>query len=344
MKKFLFFVSSLAFGSILFIWVIKEIGWKEIESVFHSFSLWKAFIILVLTFSTALVKAWRWKIILKNQGYKISAPEIFEYYLSGLTVSFLIPMVVMGGEIFRCYDLKERYSVPWTKSIASVIIDRVLEITVYSALIIIGVVFFIFRAGFPSGTTGIIIFSIIALAILGIIVFYFKSFKKESIIYFFLKGVSMENSGSADAAMEIENEIFKYFRPKQKIMWEGFGISALSGAFALIRTFFLITFLGKTIGITVASSVLGFSYLATIVPIPAAIGSHELVQSFVFGGLGLGANTGAAFALTVRCAETVLALIGSIFFVKFGIQIAESSLVRKITSLFNIKGGYGGKK
>ncbi len=262
MKKFLLFLISLSLGAALFIYVTNDIGWKEITDVFSSFSVSKAVFILILTILIALTKALRWRMILKNQGYNVSALEIFEYYISGLSISFLAPMVILGGEIFRCHDLKEKYSVPWTKSIASVIIDKILEITVFSALIIFGVAFFIFKAGFPTGKMGISIFSVIFLAILGIFIFYFKCFKKESIILAFMKKAKINNSSNGENVMAIESEIYKYFRPQKKIMWQGFLISALSGFFALARTFFLIIFFGKSVGILGSASILGFSYIA----------------------------------------------------------------------------------
>lgn len=104
MKRFLFFIFSLIVGAGLFIIVINHIGWEKVLAVFRSFSVWEGLIILAITIADALLEAWRWKIILKSQGYDIATPEIFEYYLSGLTISFLVPMVILGGEIFRCHD------------------------------------------------------------------------------------------------------------------------------------------------------------------------------------------------------------------------------------------------
>ncbi|PIP23229.1 MAG: hypothetical protein COX90_01790 [Candidatus Nealsonbacteria bacterium CG_4_10_14_0_2_um_filter_38_17] len=334
MKKLLLFLFSLCVGGALLIWIINEIGWEEIKSVFWSFSIWKWLAILILTVLAALIKGWRWKTILKSQGYDIPAIEVFEYYLSGSAVSFLIPMVILGGEIFRCYDLKEKYSLPWLKSIASVVIDRILEITVFAIATIFGVIFFILKVGLPSEKTGIFIFSLIFLAILAIAIFYFKSFKKESIIYFFIKRVNFQNSTNVDTAMDIEKEIFNYFRPNKRTMLWGFGLSVLSGAVMLGRTMLLISFLGKSIGLSVGISVLAFSYLATTLPIPAAIGSHEVIQSFVFRNMELGANTGAAFALIICSAELMLALIGSVFLIKFFIQMLENTVVKTIKNLF----------
>ena len=134
--------------------------------------------------------------------------------------------------------------------------------------------------------------------------------------------------------MDIEKEIFNYFRPNKRTMLWGFGLSVLSGAVMLGRTMLLISFLGKSIGLSVGISVLAFSYLATTLPIPAAIGSHEVIQSFVFRNMELGANTGAAFALIICSAELMLALIGSVFLIKFFIQMLENTVVKTIKNLF----------
>jgi len=333
MRKFFLFLISLLVGTGVFILIINNIGWEKIELAFKVFSLKAGLVILVLTILATLVRAWRWKTILKSQGYNIPVLKVLEYYLSGNSITFFIPMVIFGGEIFRGYDLKEKYSMPWSKSIASVVIDRILELTVYTIAIILGLAFFILYASLPSEKIAIMIFLAVFLVIILISIFYFKSFKKESIIYFFLKKFNAKNSNSAETAIEIEKEIFQYFGPNKKAMWQGFGLSFLTELMLLARTFLLILFLGKNIGILLAISVVAFSSLALTLPIPAALGSHEAVQSFVFTALGLGASTGAAYVLVIRGAELTLALIGLIFFFRFGVQIFESLLLRRIRKL-----------
>lgn len=333
MRKFFLFLVSLLVGAVIFVFIVRNIGWEKIESAFKIFSFKAGMIILLLTILANLFRTWRWKTILQNLGYNIPAFKVLEYYLSGNAIAFFIPMVIFGGEVFRGYDLKEKYNMPWAKSIASVIIDRISEITIYAITIIIGVVFFILNANLPSNKAYIIVF-LITFFIIGLIsVFYFKSFKKESIIISFLKKFNAKNSNGGETAIETEGEIFKYFKPKQKAMWKGFILSFFAELMLLARTFFLILFLGKNIGVMSAISVVAFSSLALILPIPAAIGSHEAVQSFVFTALGLGAGTGAAFVFIIRGAELTMALIGLIFFFRFGIQILESVLFKRIKKL-----------
>lgn len=335
MKKVLFFSVSLFIGAGLLVWIIRSVGWEEIELSFRFFSLKAGAAILSLTILANLVRSWRWQTILRNQGYNVPILRVLEYYLSGNAIGFFIPMVIFGGEIFRGYDLKEKYSIPWSKSIASVVIDRISEFTVYAIATILGIAFFIANASMPSYKLGIAIFSGFFLIIASICFFYFKSFKKESIIRFFLKKFHAQNSDGAETAIEVEKEIFRYFKPRKRIMWQGLGISLLLELTLLARTFLLILFLGKNISIFSAVSVVAFSSLALVLPIPAALGSHDAVQSFVFTALGLGAGTGAAFVLVIRAAELIVAVIGLFFFFKFGVQVLQSFLLQKIGKLVN---------
>jgi len=334
MKKFLFFLVSLIVGVGLLIWITRLIGWEKIEVAFKVFSFKAGLIILSLTILANVIRSWRWRTILKNQGYKIPVLRILEYYLSGNAIAFFMPMVIFGGEIFRGYDLKEKYDMPWSKSIASVVIDRISEFTIYTVATILGMIFFVANANLPSYKIDIIIFSAFFLIIASIGFFYFKSFKKESIIRFFLKKFNVQNSDGAETAVEVEKEIFRYFKPKKRIMWQGLGLSLLVELTLLARSFLLILFLGKNISIFLAVSIVAFSSLALTLPIPAALGSHDIVQSFVFTTLGLGAGTGAAYVLVIRGVEMMLALVGLFFFFRFGIQFLQNFLLEKIGKLF----------
>ena len=108
MKKFLLFLFSLSVGTGLFVWIIKSVGVGEILIIFKAFSLKFGLFILLLTFLTILIRSWRWYSIVRKYGCKVPFLKIVEYYFSGNTISFFAPMVVFGGEIFRCYDLQEK--------------------------------------------------------------------------------------------------------------------------------------------------------------------------------------------------------------------------------------------
>jgi len=108
-----------------------------------------------------------------------------------------------------------------------------------------------------------------------------------------------------------------------------FGISFLRAIITYLRTWFLIFFLGKNIGGLTALSILGFSCLATMIPIPTALGSHEAIQIFAFNSLGLGLSTATAFTMIIRGAELSIALIGGMILFRLGTSLLKNTLSKK---------------
>ncbi|MEK7503715.1 MAG: lysylphosphatidylglycerol synthase transmembrane domain-containing protein [Patescibacteria group bacterium] len=333
-KRVLFFLFSLLVGLALFGWILNHVGWENIKLALGRFSFQAGLLILLLTVLSALVRSYRWGTILKSQQYHVPLLRIFEYYLSGVSIAFFFPMVIFGGEIFRGYDLKEKYAIPWFKSIASVIIDKILEITVYIAAAAFGIAFFILKVAFIPAKFYFIVFlgTLLIVVLLGVL--YFKIIKKESIIRFFLKKLNAKNFNGADTAIEVEKEIFRYFTLKnRKTLWKGIALSILHELILLGRASLLLLFLGQEISVFSIVSIVAFSSLAVLIPIPAALGSHEAVQSFIFNSLGLGTDIAMAFVFIIRGVELALALLGAVFFFKFGVQILQSAVLKRIARL-----------
>ena len=77
-------------------------------------------------------------------------------------------------------------------------------------------------------------------------------------------------------------------------------------------------------------SILGFNYLAVIIPIPTALGSHEAIQSFAFNAFGLGASAATAFTMIIRGAEVLVALLGALFLFKLGIEVIKNIIFERL--------------
>lgn len=325
MKKVLLFLISLLIGIGLFVWILKMVGWQEIKNTFLVFTGWQGMVILGLTILMALVGTWKWKEILKGGGTDISFKELLRPYLAGFSIMFLAPIIVFGGEVLRAYILKNKNSIPWSKGMASVIIDRILEWTANLTVIFFGGLFFFLIIGFPPIKLGIVFGGLFLLFLTVITLFYFKSAKRESMLSFFIKN-------NQNQPLEIEKEIFKFFKIKNKAMWKGFELSFLRAAIMYLRVWLLIIFLGKSIGALPALSVLSFTYLAVMIPIPTALGSHEAIQTFSFNSLGLGASTATAFTMIIRGAELIIALFGVIILFRLGITLLKNTMFKKINN------------
>jgi uncharacterized protein (TIRG00374 family) len=326
MKKFLVFLASLLIGVALLFWIGKTVGWQEIRSAFLVFTGWQGIVILVLTFFTILIGVWEWKVVLSGLGVNIAFKDLFAPYIAGFSIKYLAPMIIFGQETFRSYVLKKKNSLSWSKGITSGIIDRILDFTAELVFIFLGITFFLLKVG-PASKDLLIYCFLILLFTIGIVsFFYFKVFKRESILKIIIKPF-LSKYKENPAPFPIELEIFNFFKIKKKYMWQGFFLTFFEKTLKLFRTWVLILFLGKFVNFLPALAVVSFSYLTAMIPIPAQLGSHEAIQTFVFEGLGLEASKGVAFAMITKGAELILVIFGMIIFFALGVKLSKKNLL-----------------
>lgn len=326
MKKFLFFLSSLLIGIFIFWWVLKTVGWLEIKNSFLVFTFWQGILILILTFGKILTATWKWKEILKSEEIDLHFSNLLPIYLSAFSITYLFPTAFLGGEIFQGYILKRKYSVSWSKGIAASFSDQILDWTTNLIVIIFGILFFVFKIAFLPTKITIICFIIFPLILFAICYFYFKAFKKESIIGFIFQRFSKNFQNNE--LLKTEKEVFNFFNFKKSFFWKGIFIAFFEEIFFLLRIWFLVSFFGKNLDFLTTLFILSFSYLAMMVPIPAVLGIHEGIQVFAFETLKLGAGLGTALALIIRGADLILSLFGICISFKLGSELLKRELFK----------------
>jgi len=337
MRKFLIFLFSFLLGLALFTWIIKWIGWKDILDVLFNFSGYQGIVILGITLLSWFVGLWRWKFILKSQECEVSNRGLGEILFASFPITFLFtPTAVLGGEVFRAYSLKKRFFLPWDKSVASVAIERLLGASVLLFYLIFGAVSFVFLAETPLKNFKIIALSFIGLLVSGLVIFYFKCFKKESILKWIIKFLGIKNKKN-NLPENIEKEIFHFFDHKRGLIWKGLGITFLKYFLILTRCWIIIFFLHGQSGILIALAIFFFVNLSHFFPFPADLGSLEALQVLAFGSLGLGAAAGVSFSFISRGADLVIAILGLIFLFKLGIKFFIENIEEKIYKIFNRK-------
>lgn len=343
MRKIVFFLVSLVVGLAIFGLVISRVGISEVIKAFSSFPLEGILMILFLSFLIAAVGIWRLKFILKIQGYNLSFWKVTEVWFGGFVISYFTPIAIFGGEVFMIYTLKKAFSVPWEKSSAAVFIHRVLDATIFFPLLIIGLFVFPFLAGTFPETKMIIAGSTVASIIIFLLaVFYIKTLKKESTLEWFLKlfGLSrkkLQNQKGGKLVLGAEKEIVSFFGLRKRQMWKGLAISLIKYFLLFIRCVVLLFFFGEGWHFLKTLSVYGFFNLAVLVPVPAMLGSLEVVESVVFSEIGMGANVGIAFSFVLRSMDILFAMVGFLILIKFGMKLIKIKIMEFLDGIFSNK-------
>ncbi len=328
-KQKILLLFSLALGAIVFLWFGKIVGWEEIRESFSVFNIYQAIFILALSFVVIFIGNWRWKEILNDSGEKNNFWSLFKIYLGGYAMMYLLPIIVWGGEGYRVYRLSRDNDISWQKSFSSVFIERILEWTANIIVILVGITFFLFNFYLPSKELMIIFGASLFIFISFIGYFYFKAIGKKSIIKQVCKIFLRKEIKDDNSFLAVEEDVFNYFDLKNKAFYKGMGISFLRAFVMQVRAWILIFFLGSIAGFLPSLSILGFTYLSAMIPIPTALGSHEALQYFAFGSLGIPVSIVTAFTMIIRGAEVIISSIGIIFIIKTGFNFLGNKIIKK---------------
>jgi len=331
MKKFIFFFFSTVFGVSLFIFVLKRVGWSEIWAALNILSGWQFFLIIFILSLGFLLCVWRWKIILHSQGYfKIPLTVLLRSKIVGFTLSYLTPAIYFGGEPLRALMLKEENGLDWEANITSIIIDKVLELTINGLIILTGLIYILTYFTLPSWLSWLLIgilFFCLGLAYF----FYSRTIKKRgfftSIINFFNLYQIEKIKGIQSNLQTIEKYLANFFSHQPRYLMTGLGLSLVGRGLSIVGAWLIIHFLGVEIGLITLLVFMALLYAVFFIPIPGSLGSQEASQALVFTLFGLGAHTGIAWILILRVIHLIGVAIGLLVLTHFQIKIWGRKIV-----------------
>ncbi|GAH98519.1 unnamed protein product, partial [marine sediment metagenome] len=222
MKKVLVFLFSFVIGLGLFFLVVERVGWEEIKETLFAFSGWKGIAILGITLLIWLVGIWKYKFVYKSQGYNFSVWSLGEILFASFTIAYLFPTTYFGGEVFKFYAIKKKFSLPWKKNLTAIAIEKLVSLSILLLFLVVGAVSFLLLSNSLLKNFGIMVLVLIGGLAIGLTIFYFKSFKKESILKWFFRFFGIENKKN-HLVGDIEKEIFLFFDFRKILMWKGLG-------------------------------------------------------------------------------------------------------------------------
>jgi len=326
-KQKLLLIASFVLGLVIFFWLGRIIGWKDIGSAFAVFTGWQGLVIIALSFLIAFIGNWRWREILKDSAIDVPFFQLFKIYLGGYAMMYLFPVLVWGGEAFRVYGLGKEKNLSWKKTFASVIIERILEWTANLIVIFLGLGFFLYKIYLPPKEL-VMVFGVALIFFISILsYFYIKAMGKKSIVREIVKNFFKKEVSDNNGMISVENDVFNFFQLGNNSFKKGFVISILRALVMQARGWILIIFLGSWIGFFPSLAVLGFTYLSSMIPIPTSLGAHEAVQFYAFTSLGLTASMATVFTMIIRAGEIVVSSVGLIFLIRTGFNLLGNKII-----------------
>lgn len=229
-----------------------------------------------------LAFALRWRMLLHSLGASLPLPRLLGIRVAGLAVGTLTPGAKLGGEPLRAY-LASRDGVPVGPAVASVAVDRALELLANLVFAVVYCALFALRDRETAGAVfGVVVLGGVV-AVLGTTWLVRRLRRGGSIVPSRMK-VVLTRLGASDDAMDRTDEALRsllFARPR--LLLGALGASLLINL--VIFSEYAVLFLAFGIDPTLpdlAGALLGVG-LAHALPIPASIGALEGAQAVVFG-------------------------------------------------------------
>jgi len=334
MKTIFLSILFVLIGLGFFVWIIQHVGLSNVVRALGEFPLWGIAVVIALTLLSFWVGVLRWQRILKHQGINIPIRALSGIWLAGFTFSYITPIAYVGGEVVRTGLLKSRFGISSSKGFGSIAIDKLLEGTIWMLIIASGVLVFLVVLGAPSLNKVLFVGGgVVVLSAGTIVLVYILSFQRTRVVRRILKVFGLENSYGGMFLEEVEHDVLRFFRVSNKALWEGLAFSLFKNAILWTRILFVVALLGKGFKPISSFIMLSFSFLGYSAPTPGGLGTHEIAQSVVFAGLGLGAESGIALSLFLRAAEVIFVLLGLFFLFRFGVEFLATNMVKFISKI-----------
>jgi hypothetical protein len=125
------------FGISLFLWLLLNI---DIHSVLRTLSGADPLLMcisLLLVIPIVVIKSEKWKVIIKSYGIDYPLKKTVRAWVLGFSLSIVTPGRI--GDFSRAFILKTDEKVTLGKSLATVILDRIIDIAVLFCLAIVGI-------------------------------------------------------------------------------------------------------------------------------------------------------------------------------------------------------------
>jgi uncharacterized protein (TIRG00374 family) len=310
-RQFIFalWITLLFIGAILFFWTFRSVPFGEIVEVLSSLTVSKILILLLVNVAILLIAPLRWWLILKAQNQDIPYLALVAYRQAAFAVSYFTPGQNFGGEPVQVLALRNRHKVPGSTALASVTLDRAIELIINLIVLIFGIAL-VTSSGI---VTGIELQSplLFALVFLFGMIFYLILLRSERRpVKWLLKKFKGKFVSGLQAA---EDQLGELIQQRPSLFLVGLLCSALVWGGLFFEFWLALDFLGLPLNLSQLVLVVTAGRVALLAPTPGALGALEASQMLAVQALGFDPAIGLSLGLLIRARDVLFAVVGLIF-------------------------------
>ena len=275
---------------------------------------WQLAILASANLLILLLSGWRWWVILRGLGQRPPFRAVFAYRLAGFGVSYFTPGPQFGGEPAQVLLLSRRHGIPTPIAVASVYIDKLLELLANFLFLAFGLATALL-SGMVAAGVGFWAWPLLLAAIWLPIVHYRQLRGGKTPLAQFLRSGS-ERIGwlwltrAALFVAQGEERIGEFLRRRPAALLGVLLLSGLVWVVSIGEFWLMLSFLGAPAGWTQVVCILAASRLAFLLPVPAGIGTLEASLVYATQAVGLSAGVGLAAGLIIHLRDMLVGACG----------------------------------
>lgn len=275
---------------------------------------------LLALFALAVLAAFaaysfRWRSLLAGLGLRRRLATLVAFRAAGQSLSSIIPSGKLGGEPLRAI-LLVRDAVPGSAAIATVTVDRVLEMGAAAPFACLYAVLLL-RRGVPELQGALVTVSLGAAALLaGIALTARRLGRGSGVVTAVARSTGLDRlrfvRGQMGVLAAAEGDAARLIAQRGRLA-RAFAAGVAANLLVLVEYHLLLAAFGlpaRPLAVVAAVFATGAAHS---LPIPAAVGALEGAQMWLFGVLGHPPEVGLAVGLAVRVRELVWVLPGLLY-------------------------------
>lgn len=157
------FALGLFISAAIIIYLVFGLDWRTFLKEFEAFHLLYLPILVLLLLLTAVIRAYRWRILLPGDQ-PVRFRDCFDATILGFMGNFVMPL--RAGELVRPWALSRWQPIPFTSALASIVVERVFD--AFSLVVLLGICLLRFDNAPPAVLAGARIIAISFLVLLAL--------------------------------------------------------------------------------------------------------------------------------------------------------------------------------
>ncbi len=299
-------VALLALGIFLLIWSLQSVSFADLGRVLFRLQPWQILVLILVNVAILLLFPLRWSQILRAQGYLTHYLPLARYRLLAFAVSYFTPGQHFGGEPLQVLYLKNRHGVPGSAALASVTLDKVIELFANFAVLSLGLAALLSTgmvAALPLAQT--LPLSIALLLLPALYLWAMTAGRRPFGV------ISRRFSGGLiEGIRNAEGQLGTLARRQPGLLWQGLLIAALVWAVQIFEIWLSLVFLGLNVSAMELTLVVVAGRIALFAPTPGALGALEASFILAMQSLGHDPAYGLSLGLLIRARDISFGLVG----------------------------------